>query len=73
MIKAQTNGGHMILGLSDENVKRLTSNQPIKFDLGEIYPNVPEMQGKFGYIFHGKNETEMMKVLPLGPDTKINM
>jgi hypothetical protein len=32
MIKAKLNDGTVILGLSEENIKRLKEGQPIKFD-----------------------------------------
>tara|TARA_R100001086_G_scaffold238993_2_gene164096 strand:- start:280 stop:501 length:222 start_codon:yes stop_codon:yes gene_type:complete len=72
MIKAKTNNNDMLIGLSDENIKRLTNNQPIKVDIGEVYPEIPELQGKVCLIIHGKTETDIVKSLPLGPSTKIN-
>jgi len=57
MIKA-LKGNMIMLGLSDENVKRLTNDQPIKFNLKEL--------GLFDYevvIFHGKTEQEMAKMM----------
>ena len=36
MIKAKLNDGTVILGLDEENIKRLKENQPIVADLSEI-------------------------------------
>ena len=36
MIKAKTNKGDIILGLSAENIKRLIDNQPILLNLKDI-------------------------------------
>lgn len=57
MIKA-LKGNMIILGLSDENVKRLTNDQPIKFNLKEL--GLSDMDV---FIFHGKTEQVMQKMM----------
>lgn len=48
----------IILGLSDENIKRLKQNQPIKFNLKEF-----GMQDMDVLIFNGKDEFTMKKMM----------
>lgn len=69
MIKAKTSNGDLLLGLSDENINRLKKGEPIKFRLSEVFP---ELNGDC-LIFSGRTELDMMKSLPLGPNTKINL
>lgn len=57
MIKA-ISGNKIILGLSDENVKRLTNDQPIKFNLKDLGLSDFDV-----FIFHGKTEQEMQKMM----------
>lgn len=57
MIKA-LKGNMIILGLSDENVKRLTNDQPIKFNLKELGLSDYDV-----FIFNGKTEQEMQKMM----------
>ena len=53
MIKAKK-GNQLILGLSDENMRRLKNNEPISFNLKEV---------GFGdidvFIFNGRTEYDM--------------
>ncbi len=67
MIKA-LKGNMIMLGLSDENIKRLRQDQPIKFNLRDL--GLTDMDV---LIFHGKTEeamTEMMKEAGLIHPTK---
>jgi hypothetical protein len=61
MIKARKNK-LLILGLSEENMKRLKDGQPIKFPMDHLQiPNMPE-----GYeiiIFSGKTEESMQLMM----------
>lgn len=67
MIKA-VKDNIVILGLTDENLKRLTNNQPIKFNTKELGIGDFEV-----FILHGENEDKITDLLvPLiGPKTKI--
>ena len=53
MLKAKM-GDTVIIGLSDENMKRLKNDQPIKFSLKEIGLGKGEM-----FIFNGTTEESM--------------
>lgn len=57
MMKAKM-GNMIILGLSDENMKRLSQNQPIKFNLKEM--GLDDMDV---LIFNGKDEQAMKKMM----------
>ena len=57
MIKA-IKGNQLILGFSDENLKRLQNDQPIKFNLSELGLDDMEV-----FIFNGKDEQEMYKMM----------
>jgi len=57
MIKAK-NKTSIILGLSDENMRRLSEGQPIKFNLSEF--NMSPMDV---LIFNGRTEEDMEKEL----------
>lgn len=50
MVKVKS-GNTLIFGLTDENIKRLTDNQPIKFNLQEM-----GMDDINIFIIHGKDE-----------------
>ncbi len=67
MIKGTTKKGDLILGLSEENIRRLRSGQPIAFKFDEVFPG---MKGGL-YIVYGKTEQDIVKYLPIGPETKI--
>lgn len=69
MIKAKTNQGDLILGLSNENIRRLKNGEPIKFSMSEIFPDIEADC----IIFNGKDEKQMMKSMPLGPTTKFHL
>ena len=69
MIKAKSSKGDLIIGLSDENISRLKKGEPIKFRLNDVFP---QLMGEC-LIFHGKTESDMMKALPIGPRTKLNL
>lgn len=57
MIKAKK-GNMMILGLSDENIKRLKNDQPIKFNMSTLgFPDI------WVLIFTGKDEQAMGKTM----------
>jgi hypothetical protein len=59
MLKAVLLGGELVLlGLSEEDVRRLRQDQPILFDGGEI--GLPGM--KFG-IFWGRDEADLSRRL----------
>ena len=47
-----------MLGLSDENVRRLTQDQPIKFNLKEL-----GLMDLDVVIFNGKTEEEITKMM----------
>lgn len=68
MIKA-LKGNCIVLGLSDENIKRLTQNQPIKFNLNEL-----GLEDRIVYIFNGKDEQTMYEIFKdqIGKETIIN-
>ena len=53
MVKLKT-GNSIVLGLSDENMKRLAADQPIKFNLKEL-----GLQDIQVFIFNGRNEETM--------------
>lgn len=70
MIKALT-GNKIVLGLSDENLKRLNrknNNEPIKFNLKDL--NLGDIEV---FIFNGETEETMYKEMmdKIGPDTKL--
>jgi hypothetical protein len=56
MVKALTKDT-IILGLSDENLKRLKNGEPIKFNLNEL-----GLDNMNVVIFNGKDEQEMYKM-----------
>lgn len=56
MLKAKK-GNVLYFGLSDENMRRLKNDEPIKFNLREL-----GMDDVSVYIFNGKNEQEMAKM-----------
>lgn len=62
MIKVKgknTSGGDIIiLGLSDENMKRLSKGEPIKFNLTDL-----DMPSCDVFIFNGATEFEMKRQL----------
>lgn len=66
MLKA-LKGNMIILGLSDENIKRLKQDQPIKFNLKDL-----GLQDMEVLIFSAKNEQAMYELFKgqIGPDTK---
>jgi glutamine amidotransferase PdxT len=57
MIKAKK-GKMMILGLSDENLKRLKRDQPIKFNMKDLGFDDVDV-----FIFNGKDEQVMQKMM----------
>ncbi len=60
MLKAKI-GGKIFLGLSDENMKRLKDDQPIKFSLKEL-----GMEDVDVVIFNGRTEESMKDELIKG-------
>ncbi len=63
MLKARADK-MIILGLSDENLKRLKDDQPIKFDMSELQiPKGTELSELKFFIFNGKDEQEMSDML----------
>lgn len=56
MIKLKK-GNKLVFGLSDENMKRLKSGEPIKFNLSEL-----GMEDTDVYIFNGKDERTMYEM-----------
>lgn len=67
MIKAKSTKGDMVLGISEENVKRLKEGQPIKFNMKEILGIDADC-----VIMYGETERHIMHDLEIGPSTKIN-
>lgn len=67
MIKAKIGDDSILLGLSRENMKRLTMDQPIKVELSEL-----GMKGRI-FIVWGETEQDIIKQLKeaglIGPDT----
>lgn len=57
MVKA-LKGNMIILGLSDENIKRLKKDQPIKFNLKEL--GLPDFEV---FIFTAKDEQAMYEMM----------
>lgn len=58
MIKVRTTNGQVVLGLSEENIKRLKQGKPISFNLSALaMPPCPVM------IFYGKTEDAMLEEL----------
>jgi len=47
-------GNAMVIGLSDENMKRLSEGKPIKFNMREL--DFPDIEV---YIFNGRTEHSM--------------
>lgn len=58
MIKAALSNGTIIIGLSDENMRRLADNNPIKFNLRDL--NLPDREV---FIFNGRTEDSMSEQL----------
>lgn len=58
MIKMRK-GNTLILGLSEENIKRLKQNQPIRFKLSELVPGSEDTV----FIIAGKTEESMALTL----------
>lgn len=57
MLKAKR-GNQLVIGLSDENLKRLGKDQPIKFNMSDIgFPDIEV------FIFNGKNEQAMQSMM----------
>lgn len=67
MLKLTTSKA-ILLGLSDENLRRLKLGQPIKFNLKEV-----GLQDMDVVIFNGKDESTMIDMVKdkIGPDTII--
>lgn len=57
MIKARKNN-FVLLGLSEENLKRLRRDQPIKFNMKDL--GLPDMEV---IIFYGETEEDMVNLL----------
>jgi len=58
----------IILGLSDENLRRLKNNEPIRFNLKDL-----DLQDIDVVIFNGKDENTMLNTFldQIGPETKL--
>lgn len=67
MIKARK-GDTIILGLSEENIKRLQKNQPIKFKLSDVIPEATQTV----FIIAGKTEESMALTLKHFVDNESN-
>lgn len=71
MIKAKLDSDKIILGLSEENVKRLKQDQPIRVQLSEL-----GLKGEV-FIIYGKTELDMQKQLRevglISKDTEIKI
>ena len=59
------NGKMVMLGLSDENMKRLAKDEPIKFNLNTL--GLPDQEI---FIFTGKDELTMMEKFKIRPANK---
>ncbi len=57
MIKAKR-GNSLIIGLSDENIKRLKKDQPIKFNMADVGFSPIEV-----FIFTAKDEQTMYEMM----------
>jgi hypothetical protein len=68
MIKAKTTQNDLLLGLSEENIKRLKEGMPIKFNLAEIYPEIDKGSC---FIIYGETEEAIAKTLRITPETEI--
>ena len=69
MVKART-GDKILFGISDGNIERLRTGQPIRIDMGEMgFPNVEVL------IFYGKDEKALYKIVEpmIGIDTKVHI
>lgn len=62
MIKARKNNT-IILGLSEENIKRLKKDQPIKFSLKDLKLKGIDPDDVTVFIFAGKDEQTMALTL----------
>ena len=72
MLKARSNK-LIILGLSDENLTRLKGGEPIKFKMKDLQiPKGVELSELDFYIFNGKDEQAMAKMLPSTNPLNIN-
>ena len=72
MIKARSNK-LIILGLSDENLRRLKKGEPIKFKMAELQiPKGVELSELDFYIFNGKDEQAMADMFPKTNPKNIN-
>lgn len=58
MLKARK-GNLVVLGLSDENMKRLSQGQPIKFKLSDLNLNSEHLKDGEIIIFNGRTEETM--------------
>ncbi len=58
MIKAITNEGTIIFGLSDENIKRLTAGEPIVLNLKSM-----NLEDRKVIIFNGRTEDDMYEYM----------
>lgn len=67
MVKAIV-GNQIMLGLSDENIKRLKAGQGIKFNMSELGLKAMDVM-----IFQGKDEQTMLDQFRsnIGPDTTV--
>lgn len=67
MVKAKR-GNQLIIGLSDENLKRLQKDQPIKFNMADVGFPAIEI-----FIFNGKDEQTMYSMMKdaINPHTTI--
>lgn len=58
MVKARK-GNLILLGLSDENMKRLGGNEPIKFKLSDLKLDPTELNDYEVIIYNGRTEETM--------------
>lgn len=72
MLKARS-GKLIILGLSDENLRRLKNGEPIKFKMKDLQiPKGVELSELDFYIFNGKDEQAMAEMLPSTSPQDVN-
>ncbi len=62
MIKARK-GNLILIGLSDENMKRLAKDQPIKFPLNNLKLDADNLNNYQVMIYNGRTEESMAAAL----------
>jgi len=62
----------LVLGLSEENIRRMKQGQPIYFDIGQVKIQPSEQLGVVT-VFYGRDEDELLRTLGafIGPTTDV--